>query len=167
MHGKVQHQRTKTRLARVYQHTHPHPPTRSRPTHSTTTMHSSTTVVVRTAALTHAINVCVRAGILTFWASHVKGGDKTPRKQKKSPGVLLSTPPARRVWRWGPFFRRKHLVQPCGAGLARCCGRAGSDGARQQPVFNRYTETGIVVKIQLDIITTTEQYNFIGTLQHQ
>ena len=36
--------------------------------------------------------------------SSLTGGSRGP--SKSSPGGLLSTPPARQAWCWGPFFRR-------------------------------------------------------------
>ena len=75
---------------------------------------------------------------------------------KSSPGGLLSTPPARRVRRWGPFFRRLHLVLPCGAGVAQPRGPEGSGGARESRCFavlRGHTKTEIVWKIRNDITT--------------
>ena len=47
---------------------------------------------------------------------------------------------------------------PCGAGVARSCGRGGSGGARQQPVLEHYAEVGMVAKIRFEIFTMYQRY---------
>ena len=62
----------------------------------------------------------------------------------------LSTPPARRAGRRGPFSRRYDVVPPCGAGVARTRSRGRSGGARESHSITWHSETAITVKIQTE-----------------
>ena len=74
---------------------------------------------------------------------------------KPSRGGLLSTPPARRVCVGARSFADNTLCCHVGRAWQQPCDRGGSGGARQQPVLKTCTETGIVAKSQLDMITLT------------
>ena len=88
--------------------------------------------------------------------NHCLPGDpplsREPRKP--SPRGHLPTPPARRVRRLRPFFRREHRGLLCGAGVAWSRGRGGSGGGRKSRCPAGCTKTEEVLKIN-DVTTTT------------
>ena len=64
-------------------------------------------------------------------------------------GSFRRTPlPARGVWRWGLFFRRRPRGLLCGAGVARSRGLGRSRGARESRPKTRHSKTDSDVKIQ-------------------
>ena len=83
-----------------------------------------------------------------------KGGTNTGMQRKKSPGGLLWTPPARRVWRWcGPFFRRSdHGRGWHGREVAVGPLALGKHKVVSGVYWNRHM---IVGNIHLDITTTS------------
>ena len=107
-------------------------PTHGRPTHYYRSTWYSTSSTCSSGTLITQFKEFV-LGFPFFMISHHNGDRPSP-----SPGGLLSTPPARQVGSWRPIFRQRHLVLPCGAGVAGSRSRGGqgtgsSNFARRKP----------------------------------
>ena len=81
---------------------------------------------------------------------------RSPAISETGDGSFRRSPlPARRIWRWRPFFRRRPRGLSCGAGVVRSRGRGRSRGARKSRSETGHSKTDPGVKIQSETKTTT------------